>query len=732
MSRLRILLITVMFLTASVQNIYAKDTLKIDALTAVGEEDTSETGDGVVLDSGRIYPDVRQDGDELPEPQVTPENDPAENPTQQAGEQSDELPADDNQPEAIDFTGPLVYHSYKIDDDISDNSVGNGDSNVDPGETIELFLFIGNQSVTTATDVSGIISSSDPYINFTINTDSSYDDIIGWGTELNHNDFDFTVSPDAPCGHLISFDHSVSAAGGYSSIFSFTVPVVCSAPDSPANPSPGNGVTDVLLDPTLSVFVSDPDGDELSVTFYGKEPTPANTPDFEFTAIPDTQFYTCDGNTLSCPSVPGAIHSSEGRITTFISQTEWIAANKQIIAYVPHLGDLVQNADWYEDEWVRADMAMDVLDNEAAEVPYAIAFGNHDLRNLYGANGNVTGDTYLNQYFGSDRFFGEQYYGGHFSFNNNNHYVLFEEGNLEFIGIHLEYDRRYDDALIAWADDLLKQHPTRRGIVVRHALINENGDFVSEGDRVFDELKDNPNLFLLLCGHIDGEYIREEQFNGYTIYTVLSDYQSEPNGGDGWLRRLQFSPENNRITVRSYTPLYDQWDWENSRATGKQDLIYDMRYSTREITTISGVASGSVVTASWSNLTADTRYEWYAAVSDGTNTTISPLWHFKTTQNQTTCYPLTLTKTGEGDPPTAAPTNSTGCNPGEYTAGEVINLTSQPAAGFEVNSWTGTINDSSTSSINQVVMPPSAHIVIVHYVPAFSMYLPVVVNHTSD
>ena len=375
-----------------------------------------------------------------------------------------------------------------------------------------------------------------------------------------------------------------------------------------------------------------------------------------------------------------------------------------------------------------ADSAFDVIDQGASEIPYAIAFGNHDLRNFYGASVSVTGDTFLNQYFGSDRFLGRPYYGGHFSFNNNNHYVLFERDNLEFIGIHLEYDREYEDALFAWADDLLKQHPTRRGIVVRHAIIDEDGNYVSGGDRVFNKLKDNPNLFLLLSGHIDGEYIRADQYNSQTIYTILSDYQSEPNGGDGWLRRLQFSPQHDRITVRSYSPLYDVWDWEDSKATGKQELDYDMGYTTRQIETITGVASGSVVTAAWNNLQPDSSYEWYVAVSDGTSTTLSPLWNFTTTQVVQACYPLTLGHTGSGTAPAPTPANSSGCSSGEYVAGETITLTAYPAEGYQVGGWTGTVNDSTTLLTNQVSMPASGHSATVHYVPAYNIYLPAVVN----
>ena len=35
----------------------------------------------------------------------------------------------------------------------------------------------------------------------------------------------------------------------------------------------------------------------------------------------------------------------------------------------------------------------------------------------------------------------------------------------------------------------------------------------------------------------------------------MSNYQQWPNGGDGWLRYLQFFPERNEVIVRSYNVL---------------------------------------------------------------------------------------------------------------------------------------------------------------------------------
>jgi len=622
--------------------------------------------------------------------------------------------------ESLAAVGPLVYHSYTIDDDNSGGSSGNGDGNVDPGETIQLHVFLGNSGDSTASSVSGSISSTDPNISFPGTTSSGYDDILGYGTRGNNSAFLTSVAQAAPCGHQLLFTIDASAAGGISSQDSFSIPVSCNAPAVPANPSPAQGSAGAALAPNLGVTVSDPDGDTLTVTFYGREKIQPAEDDFEFIIIPDTQYYSCNGNIISCP--PVIPHINDGRITTFISQAQWIVDNQASINYTPHMGDLVQNADWREEEWINGDSAMDILETGAPQIPYGISPGNHDLRNLYGVNPNVTGDTFLNQYFGVDRFMGKPYYGGHFSFNNNNHYLLFEAGGMEFIGIHIEYSRQYDEALLTWVDGLLKQYPTRRAIVTRHAIIDQDGNFVEGGDRYHQTLRENPNLFLMLSGHIDGEFIRSDAYNNGTMYTILSDYQDEPNGGDGWLRQLKFSPQEAEITVRSYTPLTDRWDWDSPLATGPQELPYDMSYRTVEVGLQIGVASGSVVSATWGTLLPETNYEWYAAVSDGVNTTISPVWNFTTE----TCYPLALSNTGSGDPPTASPTNSGGCPSGEYVSGEMIQLTADPDTGHHVSGWSGTEDDTSTAFTNQVIMPGEDHKAVVFYEEDSVIFLPTV------
>ncbi|MBN2456795.1 MAG: metallophosphoesterase, partial [Sedimentisphaerales bacterium] len=270
---------------------------------------------------------------------------------------------------------------------------------------------------------------------------------------------------------------------------------------------------------------------------------------FTIVALPDTQFYS-----QSYPAI-------------FSDQTQWVVDNKDAlnIVYVAHEGDVVNSAS-STSEWDNTDDAMSLLEDpvttELADgIPYGIAPGNHDEPT-----------TNFNLFFGSSRFSGRGYYGGHYGSNNDNSYMLFSAGGMNFVVVNLEYQP--GSTIISWADGILKAYSGRRAIVVSHELLDTGGNFRTSGQAIYDGLKDNPNLFLMLCGHMHGEARRTDTYNGNTVHTLLADYQDEPSGGNGWLRILEFSPDDNEIYVKTYSPWLDQWD---TGASSQFTLSYEMQ-----------------------------------------------------------------------------------------------------------------------------------------------------------
>jgi hypothetical protein len=320
------------------------------------------------------------------------------------------------------------------------------------------------------------------------------------------------------------------------------------------------------------------------------------------------------------------------------SQTNWIVAQRATrnIPYVVELGDCVQNGDNGGDpiEWVRADTALRIIEDPVTTgmpegMPYGVCVGNHDQSPTGDADGTTT---YYNQYFGIGRFQGRSYYGGHYGTSNDNWYDLFSASGMDFIVVSMEYDTTPDAAVLSWADNLLTTYSNRRAIVASHWICNTGNPatFSTQGQAIYDALKPHSNLFLMLCGHVPGEGRRQDTFNGITVNTLLSDYQSRTNGGNGWLRIMEFSPANNVVRVRTYSPWLDQFE-ADADSSSQFTLSYPMASAAAfQVMGTANVASGSHATTTWAALTPNTQYEWYVVVSDGTTTTTGPVWRFTT------------------------------------------------------------------------------------------------------
>ncbi len=380
------------------------------------------------------------------------------------------------------------------------------------------------------------------------------------------------------------------------------------SPEPPVLLSPADGATGVPSNAAnLQVTVDDIDSESLTVSYFGREYCAAAN--FTLVALPDTQYY------------------AQGYPTVFTSQTNWIVNNRTArnIAYVTALGDIVNDAS-VTGEWANADAAYDILD-VSPPIPYGLSVGNHDSYPM----GTPANTANFNAYFGEARFTDKPFYGGHYGSDNDNSAYVFTAGGMDFIAIQLEYNLSPDSAVLAWADALLKADTSRRGFVVFHDLAASSSALTAAGQTVYDSLKDNPNLFMMLGGHSITEYEFPLTENEHTVYIVQSDYQSRPNGGNGWLRLMEFQPTDNQIQVSTYSPYLDQSETD---ADSQFTIPYSMNGAGcnpfEPIQTLNDVPHGSSPVFNWDGRTEGINYEWYVTVSDGTHTVTSPIWSFTT------------------------------------------------------------------------------------------------------
>ena len=276
---------------------------------------------------------------------------------------------------------------------------------------------------------------------------------------------------------------------------------------------------------------------------------------FAVVILPDTQFYS-----KRYPDI-------------YYKQTQWIADNKDKlnIKFTIHLGDITHNNT--HDQWKVADKAHRILDK--VNVAYSMVPGNHDMPKTGTGVDRLRDTSKYNKYFGPGRFKGEKWYGGHLGNTNDNNYTFFEWKNLKFMAVSLEYAPT--DEALTWANELIEQYKDRRVIVITHCYqkmhkvgktrggghkkncatkydLEGNG-----GDAVWEDLISNHrNIFIVLSGHVtDVEHITRKSNAGNEVHEILTDYQRERSddddkmSGNGWLRILQFDPNENKIHVSS-------------------------------------------------------------------------------------------------------------------------------------------------------------------------------------
>ncbi len=79
------------------------------------------------------------------------------------------------------------------------------------------------------------------------------------------------------------------------------------------------------------------------------------------------------------------------------------------------------------------------------------------------------------------------------------------------------------------------------------------------------------------------------------------------------------------------------------------------------------------------------------------------------------CYRLYFDHTGSGTDPNPSSLQSSGCSANFYRSEAIVQVTADPDNGWHVAGWSGTDNDSSTSTTNTVTMPAEEHTVSVIY-----------------
>lgn len=262
--------------------------------------------------------------------------------------------------------------------------------------------------------------------------------------------------------------------------------------------------------------------------------------------------------------------------TIFQAQTQWILDQVPAlhIQAVLHVGDVVDSI-FDPSQWKTASTALRLLDGV---VPYVLVPGNHDQ------DGSRKG--LMNQYFPPETMPWIQ--GTMVAGQIENNYSILQIGPQKWLVIGMEFGPR--NQVISWADGILKSHKNLPAIIVTHAYLYSDGtrydwkakgetqfynphwygftasEGINDGEEMWNQLiVPNPNVRLVFSGHMNSTpYALANRSDirhtgGPPVHQLLQDFQSNTNGGDGYLRILEFNYPQKTIHIQTYSPTLQQY-----------------------------------------------------------------------------------------------------------------------------------------------------------------------------
>ena len=259
--------------------------------------------------------------------------------------------------------------------------------------------------------------------------------------------------------------------------------------------------------------------------------------------------------------------------------------------------------------------------------------GNHDVDHKDGLYDNYY------QFFGEDRFKDRSYYGESY-LNNRGHYDLISANGNDFIMIYMGWG--VDEAGIEWMNEVLEKYPNRKAFINVHEYLLASGTRSPIGEEIFQKVViPNPNVYAVLAGHyhnsqkvIDEIDDNNDGITDRTVYQLLANYQGGPEGGQGYMRLLNFNSETNEIDVQTYSPYLDKYNYYDPSIEPEKDefkIPWDMTPQVKKVATdyvevnvytnnligkVENVPSGEIASVLWNDLDPNGAYFWHVIAED--------------------------------------------------------------------------------------------------------------------
>lgn len=234
----------------------------------------------------------------------------------------------------------------------------------------------------------------------------------------------------------------------------------------------------------------------------------------------------------------------------------------------------------YSEQWKAVSRSFSKLDGH---VPYLAATGNHDFS--YGNRQKK--NSHYSEYFPVDKNYLNQKLLKAAATNTEGFQTLenaifnFTSPNgKKYLFMTLEFGPR--DSIIQWAKKMVndKQYENHRVVVLTHSYLSASDkrikkskypvDDKNEGEAIWKKLiQPSQNIEMVISGHIcaPDDFDKHTGFRsdtnsaGKKVHQMAFNAQAMGggwygNGGDGWLRILEFLPDGKTVKVKTFSPLF--------------------------------------------------------------------------------------------------------------------------------------------------------------------------------
>lgn len=273
---------------------------------------------------------------------------------------------------------------------------------------------------------------------------------------------------------------------------------------------------------------------------------------------------------------------------------QWVKDNADHlnVGLVLCTGDLVEQNNIFEGDGVNGNMSS-IQQWEAAArsfaildtvVPYIVCTGNHD----HGVKSSENRYSQLNSYFPPQKnpmtqamLRGMIPNAEGVNTLENAYYEFVSPHGEKFLVMSLEFNPR--QAVVDSAKQIVAraEYKDHKVLYLTHSYLESNNNRivkegyplkdVTHGEALWQQLiRPASNSAMVVCGHIGSPdsfrshvgYRVDENAAGKRVHQMVFNAQAlgggwHGNGGDGWLRVLEFLPDGKTVLVKTFSPLFD-------------------------------------------------------------------------------------------------------------------------------------------------------------------------------